>query len=41
MYVDDIIEAVKTGKEIDGFGITLADLQYNASNIIRVVLKTT
>ncbi|NBI92261.1 beta-glucosidase [Lachnospiraceae bacterium] len=39
--VDDIIEVVKTGKEIDGFGITLADLQYNASNIIRVVLKTT
>jgi beta-glucosidase len=38
--VDDIIEAVKSGKEIDGYTITLADLQYNAANIIRVVAKT-
>jgi beta-glucosidase len=37
--VDDIVEAVKTGKEIDGYTITLADLQYNTANIIRVVLK--
>lgn len=37
--VDDIVEAVKTGKEIDGFRITLADLQFNAANIIRVALE--
>jgi beta-glucosidase len=37
--VDDIVEAVKTGKEIDGFTITLADLQYCAANIIRVIKK--
>lgn len=38
--VDDIVEAVKTGREMDGFRITLADLQFNMANIIRVVLKT-
>ena len=38
--VDDIVEAVKTGREMDGFRITLADLQFNTANIIRVVLKT-
>lgn len=38
--VDDIKEAVETGKEIDGFMITLADLQYNTANVIRVVEKT-
>ncbi len=38
--VDDIVEAVTTGKEIDGFKITKADLQYNAANVIRVVAKT-
>lgn len=37
--VDDIIEAVKSGKEIDGYTITKADLQYNAANVIRVVAK--
>ncbi len=37
--VDDIVEAVKTGKEIDGYRITLADLQFNAANIIRVALE--
>jgi beta-glucosidase len=35
--VDDIVEAVNTGKEIDGFAITLADLQYCTANIIRVI----
>lgn len=34
--VDDIVEAVKTGKEIDGYKITKADLQFNAANVIRV-----
>ena len=37
--VDDIVEAVNTGKEIDGYRITKADLQYNAANIIRVIAK--
>jgi beta-glucosidase len=35
--VEDIVEAVHTGKEIDGFVITLADLQYCTANIIRVI----
>lgn len=38
--VDDIVEAVKTGKEIDGYKITKADLQFNAANVIRVVAWT-
>ncbi len=38
--VNDIIEAVITGKEKDGYIITKADLQYNAANVIRVVAKT-
>ena len=38
--VDDIVKAVETGEEIDGYRITLADLQYNAANVIRVVEKT-
>lgn len=38
--VDDIIEAVKTGKEKDGYRISLADLQFNAANILRVIAKT-
>jgi beta-glucosidase len=37
--VDDIIEAVNTGKEVDGYNITLADLQYCTANIIRVIEK--
>lgn len=39
--VEDIITAVCEGKEIDGYHITLADLQYNAANVICVVAKTT
>lgn len=38
---DDIIEAVKSEKEIDGYRITLADLQFNAANVIRIAVKTT
>lgn len=38
--VDDIVQAVKTGEEIDGYKLTLADLQFNAANIIRVAIKT-
>jgi beta-glucosidase len=37
---DDIVEAVKSGRELDGYTITLADLQYNAANVIRVAVKT-
>ncbi|SDG02341.1 glycoside hydrolase family 3 protein [Marvinbryantia formatexigens] len=38
--VDDITEAVKSGREIDGYSVTLADLQYNAANVIRAVCRT-
>lgn len=38
--VDDIVKAVKTGEEIDGYRITLADLQFNAANMLRIVMKT-
>ena len=34
---EDIINAVKSGNEINGYRITLADLQFCAANIIRVV----
>lgn len=37
--VDDLINAVKNGKELDGYVITLADLQTAAANVIRVVAK--
>ena len=37
--IEDILEAVRTGREIDGYKITKADLQYNAANIIRVIAK--
>ncbi len=36
--VDDIVKAVKTGEEIDGYRITLADLQFNAANVIRTAI---
>ena len=38
---DDIVRAVTEDVEIDGFRITLGDLQYNAANMLRVVAKTT
>ncbi len=37
---DDIVTAVKSGKELDGYTITLADLQFNAANVIRAAAKT-
>nr|WP_027871558.1 glycoside hydrolase family 3 protein [[Eubacterium] cellulosolvens] len=37
--VDDLVEAVSGDTEIDGYRITLADLQYCALNLIRVVEK--
>ena len=38
--IDDIVEAVKTGKEIDGYKISLADLQADAANVIRIAAMT-
>lgn len=38
--VDDIIQAVTTGEEYDGYKITLADLQFNAANVIRIAIAT-
>jgi len=37
--VSDIIEAVNEGREIDGYRISKADLQYNVCNIIKVIVK--
>jgi beta-glucosidase len=37
--VDDIVEAVKTGKAMDGVTITLADLQFCTANILRVIAE--
>lgn len=39
--VEDIVAAVESGRELDGYRITLADLQFNAANVIRVAAKTT
>jgi hypothetical protein len=33
------VEAVTTGKEIDGVTITIADLQFCAANILRLIAK--
>ena len=38
--VDDIVEAVESGEEKDGYRITKGDLQYNAANVVRAALKT-
>lgn len=39
--VDDIISAVKEKKELDGYQITLGDLQFNAANVVRAAVRTT
>ena len=36
--VTDIIDAVKSGKELDGFAITLGDVQFCVANVIRVAI---
>ena len=36
---EDIVRAVKSGEELDGFRITLADLQFCAANVIRAALR--
>ena len=38
--VDDIVQAVRTGEAIDGYKLSLADLQFNAANVIRVAIAT-
>ncbi len=38
--VDDIVQAVRTGEAIDGYRLTLADLQFNAANVIRIAIAT-
>lgn len=37
--VDDIVKAVTAGETVDGHKITLADLQFNAANVLRVVAR--
>ena len=36
--VDDIIKAVSSGEEIDGYKITLADLQFCTLNVLKAVI---
>ena len=38
--VDDLIQAVTAGTALDGYKITLADLQFNAANVIRIAIAT-
>lgn len=38
--VDDIVQAVRTGETIDGYKLTMADLQFNAANVIRIAIAT-
>ena len=38
--VDDIVQAVRTGETIDGYKLSLADLQFNAANVIRIAIAT-
>ena len=37
--VDDIVRSVKENVEIDGFKVSLADLQYCAANVIRAAIR--
>lgn len=37
--VDDIVKAVSTGEELDGFKITKADLQHAAANVLKCVVN--
>ncbi len=39
--VEDIIRAVETGEEVDGFTITMGDLQFCAANVIRAAVRLT
>jgi hypothetical protein len=37
---DDIVRAVESGEKIDGYRLTLADVQFCATRVIDAVLKT-
>ena len=37
--VDDIVRAVETGEAVDGYRVTLADLQFCAANVLRVIAR--
>jgi len=37
--IDDIVDSVRNDKEIDGYKITLADLQFCTYNLLKVILK--
>ena len=36
--VEDIVKAVKSGEPLDGYRISLGDLQFNAANVIRTAI---
>lgn len=38
--MEDIVHAVESGEEKDGYKITLADLQFCARNVLHIVAKT-
>lgn len=38
--MEDLVQAVTTGEETDGYRISLADLQFNAANVIRIAIAT-
>lgn len=38
--MEDMIHAVESGEEKDGYKITLADLQFCARNVLHIVAKT-
>ncbi len=37
--VDDIIKAVESGEPIDGFTVTMGDVQFCAANVIRMAIE--
>ena len=39
--VDDIVRAVQTGAPVDGYTVTLADLQQCAANVVRIIAQAT
>ena len=38
--LNELMDEFEKAKEIDGYKITKADLQFNAANVIRVVART-
>lgn len=39
--VDDIVHAVSSAEAVDGYTLTLADLQQNAANVVRAIVQAT